>query len=114
MEANVKENERCIKVTEKPQTRPRITFNQAKGTKKWMIGLNHILLDFMRHFSECHRNFVFAPGYNSEELMEQVNQRLRFFKTGEILKEAAYDGNSWDARIDYIFKRINAVVVREL
>jgi len=32
--------------------------------------------------------------------MAQVNQRLRFFKNGSIKKEGAYDGASWDARID--------------
>lgn len=114
MRFNTKENERSIGFEEWPTTRPRIVCEQAPGTKYYMVGLNHIMLDFMRHFSECSRNFVFAPGYNSSELTAQVNQRTKFFDGKIIVEHTSRDGSGWDSRIDHEFKRLNGVVMREL
>jgi len=46
------------------------------------------------HFSSCQKNWIFAPGHNSDELLKVITFKIN----GRIVKFVLDgDGSSWDA-----------------
>jgi len=64
------------------------------GLKYYGVAWNYLMQDFMMHFSRQQRNWIFAPGYSSKDLIRTMTEKL---DGRQVYGQIDGDGSAWDS-----------------